>query len=228
MCAGKTYHFFMLELKNLSFKSRIIDNLSLKIKTGEIIVITGPNGSGKSTLAKLIMGIEKPNSGQIFFDKKDITKLSITERANLGIAFSFQQPVRFKGVTVGRLLDLAGPESPAKLLAAVGLEPAEYLDRELDGSLSGGEMKRIEIASVLARKVRLMIFDEPEAGIDIWSFDNLIKVFQKIRKEIGDSSIIIISHQEKLMKIADRIIMLENGKIVKDGPAERILEEIKA
>lgn len=218
----------MLELKNLSFKSRIIDDLSLKIKAGEIVVITGPNGSGKSTLAQLIMGIKTPSAGRIFFDSKDITDLPVTERANLGIAFSFQQPVRFKGVTVERLLDLAGSESPAKLLKAVGLEPSEYLDRELDSSLSGGEMKRIEIASVLARKVRLMIFDEPEAGIDMWSFDNLTKVFQKIRKEIGDSSIIIISHQEKLMKIADRIVVLENGQIKKDGPAEQILAEIKA
>ena len=185
----------MLELKNLSFKSRIIDDLSLKIKAGEIVVITGPNGSGKSTLAQLIMGIKTPTAGQIFFGGKDITKLPIAERAELGIAFSFQQPVHFKGVTVGDLLDLAGSTPPDKLLKNVGLNPDEYLPRELDDSLSGGEMKRVEIASVLARQARLTIFDEPEAGIDMWSFDNLTKIFQRARKEIGDSSLMIISHQ---------------------------------
>ncbi|MBQ3325947.1 ATP-binding cassette domain-containing protein [Candidatus Saccharibacteria bacterium] len=239
----------MLELKNIKYsiidkkhKTDIIKDISLHIKPGELIVITGPNGSGKSTLAEIIAGIKKPSSGHIFFTsksskKQDITNLSITERARQGISYSFQQPVRFKGVTVRDLLQVALTSEEAlvaiddlaiaKLLKDVGLEPVEYLDREVDSSLSGGELKRIEIASVLARQAKLTVFDEPEAGIDIWSFDNLIKIFRKMRKDIKDSSIVVISHQRKIMEIADKIILIDNGKIAKTGPADKMLREIE-
>ena len=232
----------MLELKDISFKKDILKDVSLKVKPGELIVITGPNGSGKSTLAEIIAGIKTPNKGQILFAEKngkktDITDLAITDRAKLGIAYSFQQPVHFKGVKVRDLLQIAltGEETLVQsndkkidqLLESVGLEPSEYLDREINSSLSGGELKRIEIASVLARGAKLTIFDEPEAGIDIWSFDNLIKVFKKSRKEIKNSSIIIISHQKKIMEIADRIILINKGKIEKSGDAKTMLEYIE-
>ena len=232
----------MLELKDISFKKDILKDVSLKVKPGELIVITGPNGSGKSTLTEIVAGIKTPNKGQILFagkngKKTDITDLAITDRAKLGIAYSFQQPVHFKGVKVRDLLQIAltGEETLVQsndkkinqLLESVGLEPSEYLDREINSSLSGGELKRIEIASVLARGAKLTIFDEPEAGIDIWSFDNLIKVFKKSRKEIKNSSIIIISHQKKIMEIADRIILINKGKIEKSGDAKTMLEYIE-
>ena len=215
----------MLELCNLKFavkKRQIVDDISLKVKKGEFVVITGPNGSGKSTLAKLIMGIEQPNSGQILFDKQDITKMPITDRAKLGIAYSFQQPLHFKGLTVKDLLQVAATGQETflkdektdykKLLATVGLGE-EYLNREINNSLSGGELKRIEIASVLARDAKLLIFDEPEAGIDIWSFTRLVKIFEKLR---GNHTVIVISHQQRIIDIADRVVIIRDGKISKE------------
>ncbi len=215
----------MLELCNLEFavkKRQIVGGISLKVKKGEFVVITGPNGSGKSTLAKLIMGIEQPNSGQILFDKQDITKMSITDRAKLGIAYSFQQPLHFKGLTVKDLLQVAATGQETflkdektdykKLLETVGLGE-EYLNREINNSLSGGELKRIEIASVLARDAKLLVFDEPEAGIDIWSFTRLVKIFEKLR---GNHTVIVISHQQRIIDIADRVVIIRDGKISKE------------
>ena len=225
----------MLQIKNLSFTvnddsagKEIIKNISLEIPDGKLIVITGPNGGGKSTLAKLIAGIEKPTSGQILFNGEDITDMSITERAKKGIAFAFQQPVKFKGI---RVLDLIRLAAGRKLtiadacvyLSMVGLCAREYIDREVNSSLSGGELKRIEIATVLARKSMLTLFDEPEAGIDLWSFGNLIEVFRKQREEIADRSIMIISHQERILNIADKIIVLGSGEIEKQGDRDEIL-----
>ena len=225
----------MLQIKNLSFTvndesagKEIIKDISLEIPDGKLIVITGPNGGGKSTLAKLIAGIEKPTAGQILFNGEDITGMSITERANKGIAFAFQQPVKFKGI---RVLDLIRLAAGRKLtiadacvyLSMVGLCAREYIDREVNSSLSGGELKRIEIATVLARKSMLTLFDEPEAGIDLWSFGNLIEVFRKQREEIADRSIMIISHQERILNIADKIIVLGSGKIEKQGDRDEIL-----
>ena len=215
----------MLELCNLEFavkKRQIVGGISLKVRKGEFVVITGPNGSGKSTLAKLIMGIEQPNSGQILFDKQDITKMPITDRAKLGIAYSFQQPLHFKGLTVKDLLQVAATGQETflkdektdykKLLATVGLGE-EYLNREINNSLSGGELKRIEIASVLARDAKLFVFDEPEAGIDIWSFTRLVKIFEKLR---GNHTVIVISHQQRIIDIADRVVIIRDGKISKE------------
>ena len=225
----------MLQINNLSFSvnddsagKEIIKDISLEIPDGKLIVITGPNGGGKSTLAKLIAGIEKPTSGQILFNGEDITDMSITERANKGIAFAFQQPVKFKGI---RVLDLIRLAAGRKLtiadacvyLSMVGLCAREYIDREVNASLSGGELKRIEIATVLARKSMLTLFDEPEAGIDLWSFGNLIEVFRKQREEIADRSIMIISHQERILNIADKIIVLNSGEIEKQGDRDEIL-----
>lgn len=229
------YIFFMLKVDSLSYKvveesSRLIlDNISFEITKGGLLVITGPNGSGKSTLAQIIMGFKKQTSGRVFFNDTDISDLPINERARLGISFSFQQPVRFKGIKVYDLLNIArgeliSPEEAGEFLKKVGLSPEEYLDREVNGRLSGGELKRIEIASVLARDADLMIFDEPEAGIDLWSFNDLIQVFQKLRNK--KKSIIIISHQEKILKVADEIIILENGKIKKKGEPSEVLPEV--
>lgn len=227
----------MLELKNISFKvddegreKTIVDNVSLNIDNGKFVVITGPNGSGKSTLAKLIMGIEKPTSGQILFNGVDITDKSISERANLGISFAFQQPVRFKGIYVLDLIRMAAKKDltvsqACEYLSAVGLCAKEYINREISSSLSGGELKRIEIASVLARSTPLSVFDEPEAGIDLWSFQNLIGVFEKMQKNIK-GTILIISHQERILGIADEIILLADGKVEKHGKKEDILPEI--
>ena len=225
----------MLEIKNLSFavseesrEKEIIHDLSLTIENGKFVVITGPNGSGKSTLARLIMGIEKPISGQILFDGTDITELDVTERAKLGISFAFQQPVRFKGIRVQDLLRLAAGKNltisaACTYLSEVGLCARDYIDREINSSLSGGELKRIEIATLLARQTRLSVFDEPEAGIDLWSFQNLIRIFENMRSQIKDSSIVIISHQERLLKIADEILVLSGGSITKRGRPEEIL-----
>ena len=225
----------MLELKNISFlvdndSKEIIKNINLTINDGKFIVITGPNGGGKSTLAKIIMGIEKPTSGQIIFDGKDITDMSVTDRAKEGISFAFQQPVRFKGIDVRDILTIAAggkltDEEAKKLLEEVGLTPDEYIDRSVDASLSGGEPKRIEIATLLARKTKLSIFDEPEAGIDLWSFKNLIEVFEKIHSEIH-GSIIIISHQERILNIADELVVIANGEIKAYGPKDEILPEL--
>lgn len=228
----------MLELRNISFevegeknKKEIIKNLDLKIDENKFVVITGPNGGGKSTLAKIIAGIEKPTSGQIFFDGVDITEKTITERANMGISFAFQQPVRFKGIQVLDLIRLAAreklaPADACKYLSEVGLCAKDYINREVNASLSGGELKRIEIATVLARGTRLSVFDEPEAGIDLWSFQNLIQVFQRMREHIKDSSILIISHQERILNIADEIVVIADGKIVKQGTKDEIMPEL--
>lgn len=226
----------MLELKNVSYeinhpRRKILDQISLAFKSHTLTVLTGPNGSGKSTLAQIIMGIKKLTQGQIFLNGQDITKDNITTRAKKGIAFSFQQPVKFQGLTVYELLNIANGElfSPAeagKILQKVGLNPEEYLNREINAKLSGGELKRIEIASVLARKdAKLLIFDEPEAGIDLWSFQDLTKLFQKLKSH--QKTLIIISHQEKIFKIADEIIVLENGQIKSRGAPTKILPSFK-
>jgi Fe-S cluster assembly ATP-binding protein len=214
----------LLELQNLSFtvdadegKKEIIHDLNLKVEDRRLVVITGPNGSGKSTLAKLIAGIEKPISGRILLDGEDITEKSITERARLGIGFAFQQPVRFKGFSVRDLLNLANG-SPLtddmldEVLLKVGLDPKAYKDRDVDTKLSGGEIKRIEIAGVLLRKSKLTVFDEPEAGIDLWSFNSLIQVFEELR-EARDVSMVIISHQERILNIADEIMLIQDGRL---------------
>ena len=225
----------MLELKNISFhvtegnsQVDIIQDLSLTVDNRKFVVITGPNGSGKSTLAKIIAGIEQPTSGQILLDGQDITNKSITERAQMGISFAFQQPVRFRGLQVIDLLRLAAGKKISHIkacdyLSEVGLCANDYLNREVNSSLSGGELKRIEIATILARKTNLSIFDEPEAGIDLWSFQNLIGVFRDMRKKIQDSSILIISHQERILEIADEIIVLKDGSLAEKGSREEVL-----
>ncbi len=224
----------MLELKNISFsiegEKDILKNISLTIEDSKFVVITGPNGGGKSTLAKIIAGIEKPTSGQILLDGRDITEMSITDRARAGISFAFQQPVRFKGVTVKDLITLAsGKEISAatacEYLSEVGLCARDYIDREVNGNLSGGELKRIEIATVMARKTKISLFDEPEAGIDLWSFKNLIDVFEKMHEEIH-GSIVIISHQERILNIADDIIVIANGEILKQGSKNTVLPSL--
>ena len=227
----------MLELKNISFdvtddkgQKEIIKNLSLTIDDHKFVVITGPNGGGKSTLAKLIAGIEKPTSGSIILNGEDITDKSITERAKMGISFAFQQPVRFKGIRVLDLLRIAAGKNlsvadACQYLSEVGLCARDYVKREVNASLSGGELKRIEIATVLARSTQLSVFDEPEAGIDLWSFQSLIKVFERMRK-ITNGSIMIISHQERILDIADEIVVIANGTISKQGPKDEILPEL--
>ena len=227
----------MLELKNVSFgvqddggTKEIIKNVSFTVEDGSFTVVTGPNGGGKSTLAKLIMGIEKPDSGQIILDGQDVTPLGITERAKLGISFALQQPVRFKGIHVVDLLRLAsGREltvsAACEYLSAVGLCARDYIDREVNASLSGGELKRIEIATVLARNTKVSVFDEPEAGIDLWSFQSLIKVFENMQ-ESTHGSIVIISHQERILNIADRIIVIANGGVERQGSRDEILPQL--
>ena len=227
----------MLQLENISFdvaedgdSKEILHDINLETQSNSFVVITGPNGGGKSTLAKIIMGIEKPSTGRILFDGEDITNLSITERAKRGIGFAFQQPVRFKGLLVRDLLSLAsGRELDTKTactyLSEVGLCAKDYIDRELSGNLSGGELKRIEIAMMLARGTKLTVFDEPEAGIDLWSFHNLIKVFERMR-DTTHGSVIIISHQERILEIADRIVVIAHGTITKEGSREEILPEL--
>ena len=228
----------MLEIKNLTYKvddendsvKEIIDGLDLTVEDGKFIVITGPNGGGKSTLAKLIMGVNQLTSGQIILDGVDISDKNITERAKMGISFAFQAPVHFKGIRVIDLLRLAAGEHisvavACEYLSKVGLCAKDYVEREVNGSLSGGELKRIEIATVLARGTKLSIFDEPEAGIDLWSFQNLIKVFENMRKDIN-GTIIVISHQERILNIADEIVVIENGKVKKQGPKDEILPEL--
>lgn len=227
----------MLTLENVSFEvqaekgqKEIIRNIDLTIDDHKFVVITGPNGGGKSTLAKLIAGIERPTSGRIYFDGTDITDMSITDRANMGISFAFQQPVRFKGVQVLDLIRLAAkknlaPVDACQYLSEVGLCAKDYINREVNASLSGGELKRIEIATVLARATKMSVFDEPEAGIDLWSFQNLIQVFERMRAAT-DGSILIISHQERILNIADEIVVIADGKITGQGPKDEILPEL--
>ena len=223
----------MLELKDICFArdgKQILDNVNLKIDSKKFVAITGPNGGGKSTIAKIIMGIEKPDSGKIIFNGEDITNKSISERANMGIGFAFQQPVRFKGITVGDLMDLSvGRETnfveKCDILSSVGLCSKDYLKREINSSLSGGELKRIEIATVVARGTSLSMFDEPEAGIDLWSFNNLIEVFENMAKTV-QGSIVIISHQERILNIADEVILIEKGKVKEIGKKDDILPNL--
>lgn len=227
----------MLELKNICFeveadgvKKEILKNINLTIDDAKFVAITGPNGGGKSTLAKVIAGINKPTSGQILLDGEDITELSITDRARKGIGFAFQQPVRFKGITVKDLIKLSAGDDistagACDYLSAVGMCAREYINREVNASLSGGELKRIEIATIIARKAKLSVFDEPEAGIDLWSFNNLIDVFQKMHDEI-QGSIVIISHQERILNIADNIVVISDGQIAHVGAKEEVLPEL--
>ena len=225
----------MLELKNICFtrdNKKILDNISLELEDNKFYVITGPNGSGKSTLAKIIMGINNQDEGQVVFNGKNISNLPINERANLGMGFAFQQPVKFKGITVYDLIKLSAKKNISKkeacdILSKVGLCAKEYVDREINSSLSGGELKRIEIATVAVKNSKLTIFDEPEAGIDLWSFNNLIKIFEDMRK-LTKGTTIIISHQERILNIADKIILLNEGKIDKVGEAKEIVGTILA
>lgn len=224
----------MLRLEKIEWSTpsgdKILNGIDATFPDNKLVVITGPNGGGKTTTAKIIAGIENPQSGKILLDDEDITNLDITERAKKGISFAFQQPVRFKGITVRDLISLASPtplteKEISELLHKVGLCARDYLDREINSALSGGEIKRIEIATVLARKTRISVFDEPEAGIDLWSFNNLIDVFKNLRSE-KKGSIIVISHQERILSIADVIIVIGNGKVTKQGPGIMLLPEI--
>lgn len=230
----------MLELQDLSFQvageatgtKEIIKNINLTLKDHTFTAITGPNGGGKSTLAKLIMGIEKPTSGRILWNGTDITNCSITERANMGISFAFQQPVRFKGIKVRDLIALAAGSQnkvttagACDYLSKVGLCARDYINRDVDASLSGGELKRIEIATIIARNTPLSVFDEPEAGIDLWSFNNLIDVFEELHAT-SDNSLIIISHQERILNIADEIVVIADGTVRTQGTKDEILPEL--
>lgn len=227
----------MLELKNISYcvqeqqgNKDILKDVNVKIDDDSFVVITGPNGGGKSTTAKIIAGILKPTHGQIYLNGQEITGMTVTERARAGIGYAFQQPVRFKGITVHDILKLAAgreldTEEACSYLSEVGLCARDYVGRELNGSLSGGELKRVEIATVLARGSELSVFDEPEAGIDLWSFQNLIRVFQNMRKSTK-GSIIIISHQERILEIADKIVVLADGEVRGFGSKSEILPEL--
>ena len=223
----------MMRLEHIGYKvddKVILDDINVEFDD-RFIAVTGPNGSGKSTLAKIMMGMIRPTSGKIYFNDEDITELSVNERAKRGISYAFQQPVRFKGLRVRDLLEIAN-ESQNKndiyeILHEVGLSPEEYLGRELNDTLSGGEMKRIEIAMTVLRRAQLSVFDEPEAGIDLWSFQSLIRLFEKMQQEIS-GGIVIISHQERILAIADKIIYLKNGKVVDDAESERIIADLQA
>ena len=226
----------MLKLEHVAWElpdgGEIIKDIDLQVETGRLVVVTGPNGGGKTTLAKLIAGLETPSAGRIFFEGKEITRLDVTARARMGIAYAFQQPVRFKGLTVRDLLELAageklGEEALCGLLGKVGLCANEYMDRELNAGLSGGESKRIEIASVLARGARLSIFDEPEAGIDLWSFTRLVETFEDLRSKRA-GTLLVISHQERILSIADDIIVIAGGRVRSAGPREEILPSLFA
>jgi len=226
----------MLELKNICFsteengvKKDILKDVSLTIDE-RFVAITGPNGGGKSTLIKIIAGVIQPTSGRILFNGTDITEMSITERARIGVSYAFQQPVRFKGITVFDLITLASGRKltvaeACEYLSEVGMCARDYVNREVNGSLSGGELKRIEIATILARATQLSLFDEPEAGIDLWSFGSLITVFENLYKKI-QGNIIIISHQERILNIADRIIVLANGNVIADGSKEQVMPSL--
>ena len=227
----------LLEVRNLKKyfgkKDRVlhaVDDISVTIQQGKTLGVVGESGCGKSTLGRTVLRLLEPTDGQIIFDGQDITKMNITERANLGISFALQQPVRFKGIHVLDLIRLAAKKQlsaadACQYLSEVGLCAKDYINREVNGSLSGGELKRIEIATVLARGTKLSVFDEPEAGIDLWSFQNLIQVFEKMREKTS-GSIIIISHQERILDIADEIVVISDGTILKHGPKDEILPEI--
>ena len=226
----------MLTLEHLAWSlpdgTDIVKDVSLTAKDGKLVVVTGPNGGGKTSLAKLVAGLHTQTSGKIIFDGKDISNLNITERARLGIAYAFQQPVRFKGLTVRDLLEIAAGHELSEdelcdLLGRVGLCADEYVGRELDSGLSGGEMKRVEIASVLARRAPLCIFDEPEAGIDLWSFARLVETFQDLRAS-RQSTLLVISHQERILSIADEIVVIADGRVRQAGPASLILPMLLA
>ena len=226
----------MLELKNVSYRVReegrekeILKNINLTLNE-RFVAFTGPNGGGKSTLAKVIAGIIAPSEGRIYFDGEDITELSITERAKRGISYAFQQPVRFKGLTVRDLINIAAGKNikvsdACGYLSEVGMCARDYIDREVNGSLSGGELKRIEIATILARATKLSVFDEPEAGIDLWSFGNLIKVFEKMHEKT-QGNILIISHQERILNIADRIVVIADGQVREQGKKDDVLPKL--
>lgn len=224
----------MLKVDNLTFevneegrKRCLVNHISFEVKDGEMLVITGPNGGGKSTLAKVLAGIEDANGGEIFLDEENITGYDIDHRANAGIGYAFQQPPRFKGMTVKKMLSLAAGKElteaeSCKLLSAVGLCSADYLNRQMDGTLSGGEMKRLEIATVLAKPHKVSIFDEPEAGIDLWSFARLTETFEQIHRQ-GKATMVIISHQERIISLADEVVVVAGGAIRQRGSAEEIL-----
>lgn len=228
----------MLELSHISFAAadgdrnkEILNDVSLRVEE-RFVAVTGPNGSGKSTLAKIIAGILKPTEGKIYLDGEDVTDLSVTERAHRGISYAFQQPVRFKGITVKDLVSIAAGRKitvgeACTYLSEVGLCARDYIDREVNASLSGGELKRIEIATVLARGTALSVFDEPEAGIDLWSFQSLISVFEKMHARTN-GSILIISHQERILSIADKIVVIAGGRVEKEGPRDEILPGLLA
>ena len=225
----------MLDIQHLSFAvtneaagKEILHDITLTVDSGRFVVITGPNGGGKSTLAKMIAGIEKPTAGKILLDGTDMTDLSITDRAKLGVSYAFQQPVRFKGITVLDLLRIASGKrlsvsEACAILSEVGLCARDYVNREVNGSLSGGELKRIEIATVLTRGTQLSVFDEPEAGIDLWSFQNLISVFERMRQVRSDRTILVISHQERILNIADTIVVIKNGQVARTGSRADLL-----
>lgn len=228
----------MLQFKNISLKVKekdkeitILDNINAELQENKIYVITGPNGGGKTTLSKLIMGIRKPSSGSVIFDGTDITNMDICDRAKLGIGYAFQQPPRFKGIKVRELLELAAKADNnedvdlCKALLDVGLCPQDYINREINNSLSGGELKRIEIATILARKVKLAVFDEPEAGIDLWSFQKLVETF-KTMHEKNNMTLIIISHQERIIQLADEVIVIADGKIKERTSKEDVLSQV--
>lgn len=227
----------MLKLKHLKWTAEdgasILKGIDMEVGNGKLTIVTGPNGGGKTSLAKVISGVLPTTEGEIWMDDLDMTKMNITERAKAGVAYAFQQPVRFKGITVRDMLELAAggkisEEEIYRIMDSVGVCAPDYIDREVDSSLSGGEIKRIEIASVLARKdARLLIFDEPEAGIDLWSFHGLVGTFERLKKQ-SDKMLVVISHQERLLEIADEIVVIADGRVRVAGPREEVLPQLLA